>query len=135
MKRAWSRVSPVTRLAAALALVITGCSSSSGSGDFRNGNGGGGEEEEENFQDLTEAPIEGLPANLFGVLLGKSDAEVEEKVGTAVNRFFGIGTSEPAELVVRAGIAATTSCLRTRPWPSSGRRTRTTSAAKACPTA
>jgi oligosaccharide reducing-end xylanase len=85
-------------LAAALALVITGCGSSS-SGN-RNGSGG---EEEETFQDLTEAPIEGLPANLFGVLLGKSDAEVEEKLNTAVNRFFGIGTNEPAELVVASG--------------------------------
>jgi len=95
-------MSPVTHWAAALALVITGCSSSS-SGNFNAGSGGTGEEEEVTFQDLTEAPIEGLPANLFSVLLSKTDAEVEEKVSTAVNRFFGIGTAEPAELVVASG--------------------------------
>jgi oligosaccharide reducing-end xylanase len=90
MKRAWSRVRPVTHLAAALALVSTGCGSS-------------GQEAEEVFLDLTEAPIEELPANLFGELLGKSDAEVEDKVNTAVSRFFGIGTDEPAELIVASG--------------------------------
>jgi oligosaccharide reducing-end xylanase len=102
MKRAWSRVKPVARLAAALALVITGCGSSS-SGNRNGANGGSGGAAEEETADLTEAPIEGLPANLFGVLLGKSDAEVEDKVNTAVSRFFGIGTNEPAELIVADG--------------------------------
>ena len=40
--------------------------------------------------------------NLFAEL-GKSDAEVDEKVRTAVNRFFGIGTNEPAELIRGSG--------------------------------
>jgi hypothetical protein len=41
--------------------------------------------------------------NLFVELLGKSQTEVEEKVQTAVNRFFGIGTNEPAELIRDSG--------------------------------
>ena len=41
--------------------------------------------------------------NLFAKLLGKSDAEVDEKVVTAVNRFFGIGTGDPAELIRDSG--------------------------------
>jgi oligosaccharide reducing-end xylanase len=39
--------------------------------------------------------------NLFSELLGKSQAEVDAKVTTAVNRFFGIGTGE-AETPVKA---------------------------------
>ena len=35
-------------------------------------------------------------ANLFATLLGKSQADTDSKVTTAVNRFFGIGTGEPA---------------------------------------
>ena len=34
-------------------------------------------------------------ANLFVTLNGKSQADVDTKLTTAVNRFFGIGTSEP----------------------------------------
>ena len=34
--------------------------------------------------------------NLFSELLGRSQAEVDAKLTTAVNRFFGIGTGEPA---------------------------------------
>jgi oligosaccharide reducing-end xylanase len=41
--------------------------------------------------------------NLFATLLGKSDAEVDEKVVTAVHRFFGIGTGDPAELIRDSG--------------------------------
>jgi oligosaccharide reducing-end xylanase len=41
--------------------------------------------------------------NLFVQLLGKAPAEVDEKVTTAVHRFFGIGTGEPAELIVQGG--------------------------------
>src|SRR6185295_1199458 len=32
---------------------------------------------------------------LFRTLLGKSQTEIDSKVTTAVNRFFGIGTNEP----------------------------------------
>jgi oligosaccharide reducing-end xylanase len=42
-------------------------------------------------------------ANLFVELLGKSQAEVDEKVKTAVDRFFGIGTGEPNEMVKDSG--------------------------------
>jgi oligosaccharide reducing-end xylanase len=41
--------------------------------------------------------------NLFATLLGKGEAEVDEKVATAVHRFFGIGTAEPNELIVEKG--------------------------------
>lgn len=41
--------------------------------------------------------------NLFVELLGKSQAEVDEKLQTAVNRFFGTDTNEPAELIRDSG--------------------------------
>jgi oligosaccharide reducing-end xylanase len=41
--------------------------------------------------------------NLFVELAGKTQAEVDEKVTTAVNRFFGIGTGEPNELIEMTG--------------------------------
>jgi oligosaccharide reducing-end xylanase len=44
-----------------------------------------------------------ITLNLFGGLLGKTDAEVDDKVNTAVGRFFGIGTDEPATLVPDSG--------------------------------
>jgi oligosaccharide reducing-end xylanase len=88
MERAWIWAKPLTRIWPALTLIILAC-----------GGGTGADAD----ADLTEAPIEALPANLFGVLLSKTDAEVEEKVNTAVSRFFGIGTDEPAELVVASG--------------------------------
>ncbi|HWO13781.1 MAG TPA: glycosyl hydrolase family 8 [Polyangiaceae bacterium] len=44
-----------------------------------------------------------IELDLFAALLGKSSAEVDEKVTTAVNRFFGIGTGESAVPVVATG--------------------------------
>src|SRR5262245_35558710 len=41
--------------------------------------------------------------NQFVELLGKTQAEVEEKLQTAVHRFFGIGNNEPAELTRDSG--------------------------------
>jgi oligosaccharide reducing-end xylanase len=41
--------------------------------------------------------------NLFAELLGKTQAEVDEKVQTAANRFFGIGTNEQALLIRDSG--------------------------------
>ncbi|MGE5786047.1 MAG: glycosyl hydrolase family 8, partial [Myxococcales bacterium] len=41
--------------------------------------------------------------NLFSSLMGKSSSEVETKLRTAVNRFFGIDTGEPSTPVVDAG--------------------------------
>jgi oligosaccharide reducing-end xylanase len=41
--------------------------------------------------------------NLFTSLIGKSEAEVSQKVTTAVNRFFGIGTGEPNTLTADSG--------------------------------
>jgi oligosaccharide reducing-end xylanase len=43
------------------------------------------------------------PGNLFTTLLGKSQADVDSKVTTAVNRFFGIGTNEPTTPTVASG--------------------------------
>jgi oligosaccharide reducing-end xylanase len=41
--------------------------------------------------------------NLFVTLSGKTQAEVDEKVTTAVNRFFGIGTGEPTTPTLNSG--------------------------------
>jgi oligosaccharide reducing-end xylanase len=43
------------------------------------------------------------PANLFTTLLGKSQTDVDSKVTTAVNRFFGIGTNEPTTPTAASG--------------------------------
>jgi oligosaccharide reducing-end xylanase len=82
MKRTVSGWSVLAPVGAVLALALAGCSS----GD-----------------DSEAQPKDDLNVNLFGELLGKSDAEVSEKVSTAVNRFFGIGVDEPNELVVMGG--------------------------------
>ncbi len=42
-------------------------------------------------------------ANLFVTMNGKSQADVDTKLTTAVNRFFGIGTSEPATPTADSG--------------------------------
>ena len=44
-----------------------------------------------------------IERNLFGSVLAKTDAEVDEKITTAVNRFFGIGTGESAVPVADMG--------------------------------
>ena len=41
--------------------------------------------------------------NLFVELAGKTEAEVDQKLTTAVNRFFGIDTGEPNELILMSG--------------------------------
>ncbi len=41
--------------------------------------------------------------NLFTALLGRSQAEVDQKVQTAVNRFFGIGGNDPAVPTLNGG--------------------------------
>lgn len=48
------------------------------------------------------AGAEGTP-NLFTTVSGKTQTEVDEKVQTAVNRFFGIGTAEPATPTAATG--------------------------------
>jgi oligosaccharide reducing-end xylanase len=45
----------------------------------------------------------GGTANLFSELLGRSQAEVDAKVQTAVDRFFGIGTGDPATPTLNGG--------------------------------
>jgi len=50
-----------------------------------------------------EAPANRGTEDLFVQLLGKSEAEVDEKVNLAVHRFFGMGTNEPNELIRDAG--------------------------------
>lgn len=51
---------------------------------------------------MLPAPSVSTP-NLFGPLLGKSQADVDRKVTTAVNRFFGVGTSESATPTANSG--------------------------------
>jgi oligosaccharide reducing-end xylanase len=75
-----------------------GANGANGGGGGANGGGGSGGDEVPPPPEPTE-----LTKNLFGGLLGKTDAEVSEKVTTAVNRFFGIGTGEPATLVPDSG--------------------------------
>ncbi len=41
--------------------------------------------------------------NLFVTLAGKTQQEVDDKVTTAVNRYFGIGTNEPSTLTLASG--------------------------------
>jgi oligosaccharide reducing-end xylanase len=82
MKRAVSWASGLCPVWTVLSLVVAGC----GSGD-----------------DIAVQRFGELNVNLFGTLLGKSDAEVDEKVSTAVDRFFGIGSDEPNELIVMSG--------------------------------
>jgi len=48
------------------------------------------------------APLAGT-RNLLVEDLGRTPAEVQEKLATAVNRFFGIGTGEPNQLIVDMG--------------------------------
>src|SRR6185295_13510026 len=82
MKRTMSWWSGLASVGAVLALALAGCSSG---------------------KDNEAPPAGDLNVDLFGELLGKSDAEVGEKVSTAVHRFFGIGVDEPNELVVMGG--------------------------------
>jgi len=44
-----------------------------------------------------------VATGIFGTLLGKSQIDVDAKVATAVNRYFGIGTGEPATPTVNTG--------------------------------
>src|SRR5215831_9739957 len=76
MTRAASRARSWSRWAPALVLVLSGCGGS----------------------DEPIGPTGAVQVDLFSTLLGKSDADVEDKVGTAVNRFFAIGTDEPDTL-------------------------------------
>jgi oligosaccharide reducing-end xylanase len=66
-----------------------GASGSSGAAGAGGAGGGGG------------TPAD--PGNLFAEYLGKTQEEVDEKVTTAVNRFFGIGTGEPNTPTLNSG--------------------------------
>ncbi len=73
-------------------------------------------------------------SNLFVTLGGRTQADVDTKVTTAVNRFFGIGTGEPETPTVATGYR----CYYELPndtsmgyiWAADS----TTSAARGCPT-
>lgn len=96
------------------ALMCFGCDAGSARGDddgFSNGgtpgaggvpNGSGGSAGSDanagsggTTTGMLPAPAVNTP-NLFASMLGKSQAEVDQKVTTAVNRFFGVGTGEPS---------------------------------------
>jgi oligosaccharide reducing-end xylanase len=103
MKRALSRSSLLTPLAALLVLFLGGCGGSDdgppqgGAPEGGTSDGGGTE------GDLVGSLDGDVNVDLFASLLQKSDAEVDEKVTTAVDRFFGIGTGEPNQLIVEGG--------------------------------
>src|SRR4051812_46168270 len=97
MRRALSRSSLLAPLAAVLVLFLGGCGSGDGTPD--GGKSGGAETE----NDLVGTLDGDVNVDLFASLLQKSDAEVEEKLSTAVNRFFGIDTGEPNQLIVDTG--------------------------------
>ena len=52
---------------------------------------------------LGGAIVPGNGTNLFTTLLGKTQADVDTKLTTAVNRFFGIGTGEPTTPTAATG--------------------------------
>jgi oligosaccharide reducing-end xylanase len=97
MKRALSRPSLLAPLAALLVLLLGGCGSDEGTPDVTKPDGSGPE------SDQSGSPEGDANLGLFASLLQKSAAEVDEKVTTAVDRFFGIGTDEPNQLIVDSG--------------------------------
>jgi len=112
MKRALSRSRLLAPLAAVLVLFLGGCGSDEGTpaggepngGDPNGGEPNGGEPNGGETETDLVGSLEGdLNVDLFASLLQKSDAEVDEKLTTAVNRFFGIGTGEPNQLIVDSG--------------------------------
>jgi oligosaccharide reducing-end xylanase len=74
---------------------VGGSGGSAGSAGAAGAAGSGGSGVEPDAGAIEPEPAE-IELNLFGSLLEKTDAEVDEKVTTAVNRFFGIGTGESA---------------------------------------
>ncbi|MEY2936099.1 MAG: hypothetical protein RL033_6848, partial [Pseudomonadota bacterium] len=101
MKRA-ARYALLSGIAPALLLISVGC----GGDDGDDGDDGGGLPRGGPAPVVTAEPLNLSStgtANLFVELAGKTQTEVDEKVTTAVNRFFGIGTNEPNELVVASG--------------------------------
>jgi oligosaccharide reducing-end xylanase len=90
-----------------LVLLLAGCGSDDGSSEGGNpeggGSGGGGSGGGGSESDLVGSLEGDLNVNLFASLLQKSDAEVDEKLATAVHRFFGIDSDEPNQLIVDTG--------------------------------
>ncbi len=85
--------------------------------DQAGGNAGGGDAAAEGATAAADGSADGAPdqsagggracakgtSNLFVELLGKTQAEVDEKVTTAIDRYFGIGTNESATPVANTG--------------------------------
>ena len=65
--------------------------------------GGGGATDSGGRSTGGSRPTEAATENLFSTLTGKSQTEVDSKVSTAVDRFFGIGTGEPSTPTRDAG--------------------------------
>jgi oligosaccharide reducing-end xylanase len=75
---------------------------SSGNGTVGNGTAGGGGSGG-SVAGGTGGAISAQTDNLFTALSGKTQQEIDEKVSTAVNRYFGIGTGEPTTPTVATG--------------------------------
>ncbi|MEY4545803.1 MAG: hypothetical protein RL685_1998, partial [Pseudomonadota bacterium] len=98
MKRA-ARYRLLSGIAPALLLISVGCGSDEG--DAGGDDPPGGPAPVVTAEQLTLSSTGTV--NLFVELAGKTQTEVDEKVTTAVNRFFGIGTNEPNELTLMSG--------------------------------
>ncbi len=99
-----ARPARLSGIAPVLLLLSLGCGNDDGDDDG-GGGGGGTRPPPSNFMPTTE-PLNLSSTgtvNLFAELAGKTQEEVDQKVTTAVNRFFGIGTGEPNELIVEMG--------------------------------
>lgn len=100
MKRA-ARYALLAGIAPALLLVSVGCGSDEGDGPGAGNKPPGGPAPVATTEPLNLSSTGTV--NLFVELAGKTQTEVDEKVTTAVNRFFGIGTNEPNEPAVMSG--------------------------------
>src|SRR6185369_17244835 len=91
---------------ALLAATALACASGGGQTDGAGGNpgvGGQGVGGRLGTGGSTVPGGNGKTTNLFTTIAGRTQSDVDQKVTTAVNRFFGIGTSEPATPTAASG--------------------------------
>lgn len=67
------------------------------------GTGGGANSTGGSTSSGGSTPVEGNSENLFVSVLGKTQKQVDDKVKTAIDRFFGVGTGEPNTPTVNSG--------------------------------